>query len=61
MLFQCINLKEGIPSICTPPEVVKDTSGLYHFVSGSSQFKNDQGNLVKEVNKAKPQEISQVS
>jgi nuclear pore complex protein Nup214 len=58
--FNVINLKEGIPSICTPPEVVKDTSGLYHFVSGSSQFKNDQGNLVKEVNKAKPQEISQV-
>ncbi|CAG9769691.1 unnamed protein product [Ceutorhynchus assimilis] len=36
--FNVVYLKPGIPSVCTPPDNVKDTSGLSCFVAKKSQF-----------------------
>lgn len=32
-LFNVVNLKEGIPSICAPPDPVSDLSGIQQFVA----------------------------
>lgn len=32
-LFSVVNLKEGIPSICVPPDPISDLSGIQHFVT----------------------------
>ncbi|XP_050302010.1 nuclear pore complex protein Nup214 isoform X2 [Anthonomus grandis grandis] len=31
--FNIVNLKEGVPSVCTPPDPIQDTSGLSTFTS----------------------------
>lgn len=36
-LFNVVNLKAGIPSICTPPDAVQDVSGLSQFVKPAAQ------------------------
>ncbi|RZC32550.1 nuclear pore complex protein Nup214, partial [Asbolus verrucosus] len=39
--FNVVNLKEGIPTICTPPDSIKDTSGVLQFVNKSEVVKQE--------------------
>lgn len=48
-VFNVINLKEGIPTICTPHDPISDTSGLQLFVTGGSKAEKKEETPVKEV------------
>ncbi|XP_022901853.2 nuclear pore complex protein Nup214 [Onthophagus taurus] len=55
--FSIINLKEGVPKLCTPPEPLTDLSGLVHFTIGDNESVRIQ---TTSTNLVKPTPVAQI-